>query len=186
MEAASEGIDVTFAPMLDISRDPRWGRIVEGPGEDPFVAARFAEAKVRGFQGQSLADRSSVAATAKHFCGGGAARAGRDYAEVDLSDRELQEIYLPPFRAAVAAGCAAIMPAFNSVAGFPMTAHIATPTANAGQNGTPALSMSAMLIGMIAKTEPTERSNSPQIISIAKPIVTAPTSGRSPSTPLMF
>lgn len=124
IEAASDGIALTFAPMLDISRDPRWGRIAEGPGEDPFVAARFAEAKIRGFQGANLKERTSLAAAAKHFCAGGAAAAGRDYAAVDVSERALHEVYLPPFRAAVAAGCAAIMPASNSVAGVPMTAHV--------------------------------------------------------------
>jgi beta-glucosidase len=124
IEAANDGISLTFAPMLDISRDPRWGRIVEGPGEDPLVGARFAEAKVRGFQGSRFADGISVAATGKHFCAGGAATAGRDYAAADISERALHEVYLPPFRAAVAANCAAIMPAFSSVAGVPMTAHI--------------------------------------------------------------
>ena len=124
IEAASDGITLTFAPMLDIARDPRWGRIAEGPGEDPLVAAKFAEAKVRGFQGPDLAERTSIAATAKHFCAGGAATAGRDYAATDVSERALHEVYLPPFRAAVAAGCAAIMPAFNSVAGVPMTVHV--------------------------------------------------------------
>ncbi|GLI92581.1 glycoside hydrolase family 3 N-terminal domain-containing protein [Methylocystis echinoides] len=122
-EAAAEGIDLTFAPMLDVCRDPRWGRIVEGAGEDPLVAAKFAQAKIRGFQGSGLSSRVAIAATGKHFCGGGAAQAGRDYAAVDMSDRELHETYLPPFAAAVAAGCAAIMPAFNSLAGIPLTAH---------------------------------------------------------------
>jgi len=121
-EASGDGIDLTFAPMLDVTRDPRWGRIAEGPGEDPFVATKFAEAKVRGFQGADLGNAMAIAATAKHFCGGGAATAGRDYAPVDISERSLHEVYLPPFKAAVAAGCAAIMPAFNSVAGIPMTA----------------------------------------------------------------
>src|SRR3984893_6208593 len=129
IEAAAEGIAVTFAPMLDIARDPRWGRIAEGPGEDPWVGAEFAKAKVRGFQGtglaEGLADASAVAATAKHFCAYGAALAGRDYASADVSERLLHEVYLPPFAAAVAAGCAAIMPAFNDVAGIPMTAHVA-------------------------------------------------------------
>ncbi|WP_424363341.1 glycoside hydrolase family 3 N-terminal domain-containing protein [Methylocystis parvus] len=127
-EAASGGIDLTFAPMLDVCRDPRWGRIVEGPGEDPLVAAKFAQSKIRGFQGAGLSSRAAVGATAKHFCGGGAAQAGRDYAAIDMSDRELHETYLPPFRAAVAAGCAAIMPAFNSLAGIPLTAHAALLT----------------------------------------------------------
>ncbi len=128
IEAAASGINMTFAPMLDIARDPRWGRIAEGPGEDPFVGAEFAKAKVRGFQGpglpESLAGAGAIAATAKHFCAYGAALAGCDYTSADVSDRELHEVYLPPFAAAVAAGCAAIMPAFNDLAGIPMTAHV--------------------------------------------------------------
>jgi beta-glucosidase len=128
IEAAADGIAVTFAPMLDIARDPRWGRIAEGPGEDPWVGAEFAKAKVRGFQGTGLAEglagASAVAATAKHFCTYGAALAGRDYASADVSERLLHEVYLPPFAAAVAAGCAAVMPAFNDVAGIPMTVHV--------------------------------------------------------------
>jgi beta-glucosidase len=128
IEAAADGINMVFAPMLDIARDPRWGRIAEGPGEDPFVGALFAKAKVRGFQAEGLpeglANAGAVAATAKHFCAYGAAIAGRDYASADVSERLLHEVYLPPFTAAVAAGCAAIMPAFNDLAGIPMTAHI--------------------------------------------------------------
>ncbi len=123
IEAADDGVALTFAPMLDVARDPRWGRIAEGPGEDPFVGAKFAEAKIRGFQGANLSAASSIAATAKHFCGGGATQAGREYGPVDVSERTLHEVYLPPFRAAVGAGCAAIMAAFNSVAGVPMAAH---------------------------------------------------------------
>ena len=123
LEAASEGVTLTFAPMLDVARDPRWGRIAEGPGEDPLVAESFAAAKTRGFQGETLADPASIVATAKHFCAGAAALAGRDYASADVSTRTLHEVYLPPFRAAVAAGCAAIMPAFHSLAGVPMTMH---------------------------------------------------------------
>ncbi len=120
-EAAAEGINITFAPMLDIARDPRWGRGVEGPGEDPFVAACFARAKVRGFQGGDLAER--IAATAKHFCAYGAVTAGREYASVDISERTLREIYLPPFTAAVESGVALVMPAFIDLAGVPMTAN---------------------------------------------------------------
>jgi beta-glucosidase len=119
-EAAAVGLDLTFAPMLDIARDPRWGRIAEGPGEDPLVAALLASAKVRGFQGDAL---SGLAATAKHFVAYGAAAAGRDYAPVDVSERALVEIYLPPFRAAVDAEVVAIMPAFTDVAGVPLTAN---------------------------------------------------------------
>lgn len=123
-EAAADGIDLTFAPMIDVARDPRWGRIAEGPGEDPLVASRMAAAKVRGFQGAALADPRSVAATAKHFAAYGAPAAGRDYASVDISERTLRDVYLPPFAAAVRAGAAAIMPAFNDIAGIPMTAHL--------------------------------------------------------------
>jgi beta-glucosidase len=122
-ETAADGLAMTFAPMLDISRDPRWGRTVEGPGEDPWLAVQIARAKVRGFQGVDLADRESVAATAKHFCGYGAVNGGRDYAPVDISERTLRELHLPAFEAAVRAGAAAIMPAFTDLAGIPMTAH---------------------------------------------------------------
>ena len=122
-EAAQDGVALTFAPMLDVSRDARWGRMVEGPGEDPWVASQIAAAKTRGFQGQDLADAHSLAATAKHFCAYGAVTAGREYASVDVSDRTLREIYLPPFSAAVAEGTAAVMPAFIDIAGAPMTAN---------------------------------------------------------------
>ncbi len=124
-EAAMDGVAMTFAPMLDVARDPRWGRIVEGPGEDPWVASQFAAAKTRGFQGEDLAAADSVAATAKHFGAYGAVTAGREYASADLSERTLHEIYLPAFSAAIAAGVAAIMPAFNDIAGVPMTANAA-------------------------------------------------------------
>ncbi len=122
-EAAEDGVALTFAPMLDVARDPRWGRIIESPGEDTWVASQMAAAKTRGFQGPDLAARDSLAATAKHLCAYGAVTAGREYAAVDVSERALHEIYLPPFAAAVAAGVAAIMPAFIDVAGAPMTAN---------------------------------------------------------------
>ena len=122
-EAAQDGVAITFAPMLDVARDPRWGRIVESPGEDPWLASQIAAAKTRGFQGHDLAAADSLAATAKHFCAYGAVTAGREYASVDVSERTLREIYLPPFSAAVAAGTAAIMPAFIDIAGAPMTAN---------------------------------------------------------------
>ena len=125
VEAAADGLAMAYAPMLDMARDPRWGRIAESPGEDPWLAARFAEAKVRGFQGADLAAADSLAATAKHLAAYGAATAGRDYAAVDISERSFHEVYLPPFRAAVAAGVAAIMPAFHDLAGVPMTANAA-------------------------------------------------------------
>ena len=124
-EAASDGLAMTFAPNLDVSRDPRWGRTAEGPGEDSWVATRFARAKVRGFQGADLASNDALAACAKHFCAYGPVTAGREYASVDISERTLREVHLPPFVAAVAAGVAAIMPAFTDLAGVPMTANAA-------------------------------------------------------------
>ena len=122
-EASRAGLALTFAPMLDVSRDPRWGRIAECPGEDALVASRYAQAKIRGFQGVNLGNANAVAATAKHLGAYGAVAAGRDYGSVDVSERQLAETYLPPFEAAVKAGVALIMPSFNDVAGMPMTAH---------------------------------------------------------------
>ena len=122
-EAAADGVNMTFAPMLDVSREPRWGRTVEGPGESPWVGRRLAEAKVRGFQGSDLAAADSIAAVAKHFCGYGAVTAGREYASVDVSDRTLLEVHIPPFAAAVGADVAAVMPSFTDLAGIPLTAH---------------------------------------------------------------
>jgi beta-glucosidase len=128
-EAAADGLAMTFAPMLDVARDPRWGRIAEGPGEDPWLGARIAEAKVRGFQGMaagaadSLGGPDTLAAVAKHYCAYGAVLAGRDYASVDISDRTLHEVHMPPFAAAVRSGVVGIMPAFTDLAGIPMTAN---------------------------------------------------------------
>jgi beta-glucosidase len=122
-EATQDGVALTFAPMVDVARDPRWGRIVEGPGEDPWVASQMAAAKTRGFQGRDLAAADSLAATAKHFCAYGAVTAGREYASADVSERTLREVYLPSFSAAVATGTAAMMPAFIDLAGVPMTAN---------------------------------------------------------------
>jgi beta-glucosidase len=125
VEATAHGVSWTYAPMVDIARDPRWGRVVEGAGEDPFLGAALAVARVRGFRG-SEADAlraTSLLATAKHFVAYGAAEAGRDYNTVDVSERTLHEVYLPPFRAAVEADVDAIMPAFNEIAGTPMHAH---------------------------------------------------------------
>ena len=123
-EASAAWIDLTYAPMLDVSRDARWGRIAESPGEDPWVASRFAEAKVRGFQ-QGLSGPGALAATAKHLGGYGAVTAGREYNSVDISARTLHEVHLPPFVAAVGEGVAAIMPSFNDLAGVPMTSNVA-------------------------------------------------------------
>jgi beta-glucosidase len=124
-EAAADGVHLTFAPMLDVARDPRWGRIAEGPGEDPLVGQAIAKAKVKGFQGLNLATPDTLGACAKHYCAYAAVRAGREYAETDVSQRSLYEIYLPPFEAAVAAGVATIMPAFTDLDGVPMTANSA-------------------------------------------------------------
>jgi beta-glucosidase len=123
-EAAADGVAMTFAPMLDVARDPRWGRSAEGPGEDPWLSARLAEVKVRGFQGTDLAAADALAAVAKHFCAYGAVTAGRDYAAVDISERTLHEVYLPAFAAAVTGGVSAVMPAFTDLAGIPMTANV--------------------------------------------------------------
>lgn len=121
-EGAAHGIHWTFAPMVDIARDPRWGRVVEGAGEDPFLGATTAAALVRGFQGDDP-DSLAMLATAKHFVAYGAAQAGRDYNAVDLSERTLREVYLPPFQAAVRAGVWSVMGGFHAIAGVPMHAH---------------------------------------------------------------
>jgi beta-glucosidase len=125
LEGAADGLALTFAPMLDVARDPRWGRIAESPGEDPWLASRFAEAKVRGFQSGDPKSGKNLAATAKHLAAYGAVTAGREYASVEVSERTLHEVYLPSFKAAVDAGVAAIMPAFTDLAGLPMTANAA-------------------------------------------------------------
>jgi beta-glucosidase len=122
-EGAADGLAMTFAPMLDVSRDLRWGRTAEGSGEDSWLATRMAQAKVRGFQGDDISRPDAIAACAKHFCAYGPVTAGREYASVDISERTLHEVHLPPFEAAVAAGVATIMPAFTDLAGIPMTAH---------------------------------------------------------------
>ncbi|GAA4344965.1 beta-glucosidase BglX [Angustibacter luteus] len=118
-EARAVGIHWTFAPMVDIARDPRWGRMVEGAGEDPFLGAAVAAAQVRGFQGTELGAPERVIAGPKHFAGYGAALGGRDYDEVNLSDSELWNVYLPPFAAAVAAGAGNVMTAYMPLNGIP-------------------------------------------------------------------
>lgn len=123
IEATAAGLNWTFSPMIDIARDARWGRVVEGAGEDPYLASILTTAQVRGFQGASLADSASILATAKHFVGYGAAVGGRDYDSADISDRTLHEVYLPPFHAAAEAGAGSMMTAFNDIAGVPLTAH---------------------------------------------------------------
>jgi beta-glucosidase len=122
-EATSAGLHWTFAPMIDIARDPRWGRIVEGSGEDPYLGARMAVAQVNGFQGGNILRPGSLMATAKHFGAYGAATGGRDYNSADISERTLQEVYLPPFYAAARAGAGSFMAAFNDIGGVPTTAN---------------------------------------------------------------
>ena len=122
-EAAAFGIHWTFAPMVDIARDPRWGRVMEGAGEDTYLGCLVAKARVKGFQGNGLGNVDAVMACAKHFAAYGAAVGGRDYNSVDMSLRQLNEIYLPPFKAAVEANVATIMNSFNDINGIPATAN---------------------------------------------------------------
>lgn len=118
-EASSVGIRWTFAPMVDVSRDPRWGRIAESCGEDPYMNAVFGAAMVRGFQGNNLSDKNSIAACAKHFAGYGAAEAGKDYNTTWIPETQLRDVYLPSFKAAVDAGAATFMCSFNDINGVP-------------------------------------------------------------------
>lgn len=122
-EAATTGVNWTFAPMIDVARDPRWGRIAESFGEDPFLASRLGEAMIRGFQGDDLAAPGAIAACAKHFAGYGAAESGRDYATTSIPEIELRNVYLPPFKAAVDAGVCTLMPSFSELNGVPPTAN---------------------------------------------------------------
>ena len=122
-EARAAGVHWTFAPMVDIARDPRWGRIIEGAGEDTFLGSQIAFARVRGFQGLDYSANNKILATAKHWVGYGAAEGGRDYNTTNLSERSLREIYFPPFRSAVDAGVGSFMTAFNDLDGVPSTAN---------------------------------------------------------------
>ena len=124
IEATADGIRWTFAPMIDVARDARWGRIAEsGGGEDPYLNAVMGEAMLRGFQGDSLSDPTSMAACAKHYAGYGATESGRDYNTTSISERQYRNVYLPPFQAAIQAGCATLMTAFNANDGIPCTAN---------------------------------------------------------------
>lgn len=122
-ETSAHGIHWTFAPMVDISRDARWGRVMEGAGEDPWLGSRIAIARIKGFQGENYDDAKRVMACAKHFAAYGAAVAGKDYAEADISETTLHQIYLPPFKAAVDANVATMMNGFNEINGIPANAH---------------------------------------------------------------
>ncbi|MGE0489378.1 MAG: glycoside hydrolase family 3 N-terminal domain-containing protein [Vulcanimicrobiota bacterium] len=122
-EATAAGIAWNFAPMVDIARDPRWGRCIEGSGEDPYLGSVMAAARVRGFQGKNLKAADTMAACAKHFAGYGAAEGGRDYDAAEISERTLRQVYLPPFQAAVEAGAITIMAGFQEVSGVPAHAN---------------------------------------------------------------
>ncbi|MDE2143215.1 MAG: glycoside hydrolase family 3 C-terminal domain-containing protein [Elusimicrobia bacterium] len=127
-EAYADGLRWTFSPMVDIARDPRWGRVAEGAGEDPFLGAAMARAYVRGYQGEDPSAPDTLAACVKHWVGYGAAEAGRDYSTTEISERTLREIYFPPFRAAADAGALTFMSAFNDLDGIPSSANRFTLT----------------------------------------------------------
>ena len=122
-EASADGIKWTFNPMVDVTRDARWGRVVEGAGEDPYLGSAIAAAKVQGYQGSDFSAPDKLAATVKHFGGYGAPVAGREYNTVDMSTQQLFNDYLPPYKAAIDAGAATVMSSFNSLKGVPNTAN---------------------------------------------------------------
>ncbi len=122
-EASASGVHWTFAPMIDIARDPRWGRISEGSGEDVYLTSEIAKSYVKGFQGENLSHINTILACAKHFVGYGAAQAGRDYHTVNMGDNELRNVYMPPFKAAIDSGVETFMTAFNELNGVPATAN---------------------------------------------------------------
>ncbi|MDO8548614.1 MAG: glycoside hydrolase family 3 C-terminal domain-containing protein, partial [Ignavibacteria bacterium] len=127
-EASSEGTHWTYAPMVDIARDPRWGRIMEGSGEDPYLGSIMASSRVKGFQGDDLKDKTKIGACSKHYVAYGGAEGGRDYNTVDISEHTLREVYLRPFHAAVETGVASIMSAFNDLNGIPASGNYFTLT----------------------------------------------------------
>uniref|UniRef100_UPI0040253736 glycoside hydrolase family 3 N-terminal domain-containing protein n=1 Tax=Candidatus Cryptobacteroides bacterium TaxID=3085639 RepID=UPI0040253736 len=127
-EAFYCGVDWTFSPMVDIARDPRWGRVMEGYGEDPYLTSMFCQAAVRGYQGENLSAEGRIAACLKHFVGYGASEAGRDYVYTEISDQSLWDTYLPSFYAGVEAGAASVMSAFNNISGVPASANKYTMT----------------------------------------------------------
>lgn len=127
-EAFYCGVDWTFSPMVDIARDPRWGRVMEGYGEDPYLTSMFCQAAVRGYQGEDLSAEGRIAACLKHFVGYGASEAGRDYVYTEISDQSLWDTYLPSFYAGVETGAASVMSAFNNISGVPASANKYTMT----------------------------------------------------------
>lgn len=127
-EARMSGVDWTFSPMIDVARDPRWGRVAEGYGEDPYLNSIYCAASVKGYQGKSLSDSTSVAACLKHYVGYGASEAGRDYVYTEISPQTLWDTYLPPYEAGVKAGAATLMSSFNDISGVPGSANRYTMT----------------------------------------------------------
>lgn len=127
-EARMSGVDWTFSPMIDVARDPRWGRVAEGYGEDPYLNSIYCVASVKGYQGKSLADSTTVAACLKHYVGYGASEAGRDYVYTEISPQTLWDTYLPPYEAGVKAGAATLMSSFNDISGVPGSANRYTLT----------------------------------------------------------
>lgn len=126
-EAGAEGVGLTFSPMVDITRDPRWGRVSEGYGEDTYLASRIAATLVKAYQGEDLRRVDSLMATVKHFALYGAVEGGRDYNSVDMSTATMYQFYFEPYRAAIDAGAGGVMMAFNTVAGVPATANLVDP-----------------------------------------------------------
>ncbi len=122
-EAVNDGVDWAFTPMLDVSRDPRWGRCIEGPGEDPYLGSKMAEATIKGLQGDDHSKRESIAACMKHFIGYGAAEGGRDYASTEIGENSLRNYYLKAFQAGAEAGAATVMTSFNAISGQPVTSN---------------------------------------------------------------
>lgn len=120
-ESRASGIHWTFAPMVDVARDARWGRNIEGAGEDPYLASEFASARVKGFQGDDISSDDHIAACAKHFAGYGACIGGRDYNSAEMSNQTLYDVHLPPFKSAIDAGVATVMSAFHDLNGIPCT-----------------------------------------------------------------
>ena len=134
-EAAASGLNWTFAPMVDISVDPRWGRVSEGAGEDPYLGSMIAAARVNGFQGDDLANPHTVLACVKHFAAYGAPFGGRDYNTVDMSERQFREFYMPPYKAGVDAGALSVMTAFNEYDGVPAPAMPISWRTSSRENG---------------------------------------------------
>jgi len=142
-ESVSAGVRWVYSPMVDISRDPRWGRTVEGAGEDPYLGAAMARACVHGYQGDDLSKPGSVLVAVKHFAAYGAAEAGREYNTADISPITLHQIYLPPYHAAVEAGAATIMSAFNSLTACPPAPILFCSPISCARNGDSTASSSA-------------------------------------------